>query len=220
MSNSHPGSRRPLEPTLLLGLLVVLAGHTAFGLLAAWVLSGDTQAFDEAAIELLRPAGGRPAWLDERVRDVSALGSDVLLVGLTLAATGALALRGRRREAILVLVLTLGGFAISLGLKGFFDRPRPEVAAHLSHVESSSFPSGHAMMAAVVYPTLGALVAGLLTRRRDRLHVLLWAVGIALAVGLSRVYLGVHYPTDVLAGWMAGLVWATLCWTIERRAAR
>src|SRR5205085_9940078 len=97
-----------------------------------------------------------------------------------------------------------------------FDRPRPSVVPHLSHVMTSSFPSGHSLLSAVVYLTLGSLLARLVGPPRLKLYFLGVAVLLSFLVGLSRVYLGVHYPTDVLAGWAAGLTWAVLCWLLAR----
>jgi undecaprenyl-diphosphatase len=105
---------------------------------------------------------------------------------------------------------------LSTLLKDVFDRPRPSVVPHLSYVATSSFPSGHSLMAAVVYLTLGSLLARLVQSARLKLYFLSVAVVLACLVGMSRVYLGVHYPTDVLAGWAAGLAWAVLCWLLAR----
>ena len=106
------------------------------------------------------------------------------------------------------------GLASSI-LKAAFDRPRPNVD-HYSYVVTSSFPSGHSMMSAVVYLTLGSLLTRVLPARGVKIYLIVVALLLTLLVGLSRVYMGVHYPTDVLAGWTAGLVWAMLCWLAAR----
>ena len=113
-----------------------------------------------------------------------------------------------------------GGCVLSLGLKSLFDRPRPELVPHLMTAYFSSFPSGHSMMSAVVYGTLGSVLSTLVTRRRLKFYFLALAAIIAGMVGVSRVYLGVHYPTDVLAGWSAGLAWSTTCWLLGRSLKR
>src|SRR5207302_4145258 len=119
-----------------------------------------------------------------------------------------------------LLVATLGGFLISGLLKNHYERPRPAVVPHLSYVYSSSFPSGHSMLSAVIYLTLGSLLARLAERRRLKIYCVAVAMLLTFLVGVSRVYLGVHYPTDVLAGWAAGLAWAVLCWLVTRYLQR
>ncbi|MCO6389254.1 phosphatase PAP2 family protein, partial [Aliihoeflea sp. 40Bstr573] len=113
-----------------------------------------------------------------------------------------------------------GGLLISSVAKEFFDRPRPDLVPHGSFVHTASFPSGHSMMAAVVYLTLGVLVARTLPQRRLKIFVLSLAAMTTILVGISRVYLGVHWPTDVLAGWLAGAGWATVCMLVARVLAR
>jgi undecaprenyl-diphosphatase len=111
---------------------------------------------------------------------------------------------------------TTSGTLISMLLKQIYARPRPDIVPHLSIVQTSSFPSGHSMLAAVVYLTLGSLLAVVMPSAKLKVYVLFVAGMLTLFVGASRVYLGVHYPTDVLAGWLAGLVWALVCWLIAR----
>jgi undecaprenyl-diphosphatase len=213
------------ELVVLVALLVVVAGTWAFIALAGEVIEGDTQGFDERLVLAMRQANDPakpigPAWTQEVGRDLTALGGVAVLMLVTLAVTGYLFLAGRYRMTAFVLAATLGGLAVSSLLKSAFDRPRPSVVPHLSQVYTSSFPSGHSMMSAVVYLTLGALLAQIADRRRLKFYALAVAVLLAVLVGVSRVYMGVHYPTDVLAGWTAGLVWATLCWLTLRAGRR
>ncbi|WNZ62901.1 phosphatase PAP2 family protein [Myxococcus sp. MxC21-1] len=199
-----------------LGLLVlVLVCCLSFIALSDEVAEGETQQLDERMLLALRnpedPARPRgPWWLRRTAEDVTALGGVPVLTLATLAVCGFLLLVRRYRTLLLVLGATLGGAGLNVLLKQFFARPRPSVVPHLTEVVSQSFPSGHAMLSATVYLTLGALLAQLAERKRLKLYVLTVALLLSFLVGLTRVYLGVHYPTDVLGGWVAGLAWALL----------
>ncbi len=121
-------------------------------------------------------------------------------------------LSGRRRTAVLVVVATLGGLGLSMFLKELFGRERPTAVPHLMVESSASFPSGHSMLSSVVYLTLGALLARTTPSLKIKTVIITTAFFITFLIGLSRVFLGVHYPTDVAAGWTAGTAWALLCW--------
>lgn len=203
-----------------LALLFVTAGALfAFGKLVEEMLEGDTRAFDEAVLRALRsptnpadPLG--PWWVETAFRDLTSLGSTAVLTVITLAAIGYLLIDGKRAAAVFVLLSIGGGTIVSTLLKNVIARPRPELVAHLVDVRTLSFPSGHAMLSAVTFLTLGALLARLQSRRRLKAYLLTMAVFLSLLVGISRVYLGVHWPTDVLAGWCVGAAWAMLCWLL------
>jgi len=209
------------EAALLLAGLAVVLAVWGFVELADEVIEGDARAFDVRVLRLLRRPDdpGRligPAWLAETARDVTALGSAPVLVLVLLAVLGYLALAGKRREALLVALAAGGGLLVSTVLKEAFARPRPDIVPHLQSAGDPSFPSGHSMLSAVVYLTLGALLARIETQRRIKAYLLGLGLLVAALVGLSRVFLGVHYPTDVLAGWSAGLAWALGCWLVAR----
>jgi undecaprenyl-diphosphatase len=131
---------------------------------------------------------------------------------VVLAIAGFLLLQSRYRMALVVAFTSFGGMLATAVLKEVFARPRPTVVPHLREVSSSSFPSGHAMQSAIVYLTLGAMLMRIVEGRLTKMYVLAIAVFLTLLVGCSRVYLGVHYPTDVIGGWIIGFVWALLCW--------
>ena len=215
--NRSPRESFPREFLLLIGGLVVVLGTMAFIVIADEVSEGSTQRFDERAILALRRAENPaepigPGWLSEVGRDLTAVGGVAVLSLVTLAVTGILVIRGGYGLAICLVIATLGGLTVSTILKHTFSRARPEIVPHLSAVYTSSFPSGHAMLSAVVYLTLGALLSRFADNRRSKLYFMGVALILTFLVGVSRVFMGVHYPTDVLAGWAAGLVWAALWW--------
>lgn len=207
---------------LVLILLALLAGGTwGFIELADEVLEGETETVDERLLLALRnpadladPIG--PHWVEEVGRDITALGGIAVLSLLALAVLGYLLLEHKWRTSIFMTIAVVGGMLLSTALKAGFDRPRPDLVSHGSYVYTASFPSGHSMMAAVTYLTLAALLASVQKRKRAKLYLLTVAVLLTVGVGVSRVYMGVHWPTDVLAGWTAGAVWALLCWTVAQ----
>jgi undecaprenyl-diphosphatase len=209
------------DAALLFAALLAVVGAWAFVEVAEQVSEGGARAFDVRVLRLLRrpddpaqPVG--PAWLVDAARDVTALGSAPVLVLVIVAVLGYLAFARKRREAVLVALAAAGGLLLSTALKVGFARPRPDVVPHLTPTGDPSFPSGHSMLSAVVYLTLGALLAQIETRRRLKVYVVALGLLFACLVGASRVFLGVHYPTDVLAGWSAGLAWALGCWVVAR----
>lgn len=210
------------EPAVLWVLGLASLALWGFIALADEVGEGETRAFDQAILLALRTPGDPsdplgPPWFEEMMRDFTALGGVGVLTLVILAVTGFLLLSRRRRTALLVLLASGGGILLSAVLKHGFDRPRPELVPHGSIVYTSSFPSGHSMMSAIVYLTLGALLARAQPNRRLKAYLILVSVLVTLLVGFSRIYLGVHWPTDVLAGWSAGAAWALVLWWLARR---
>ncbi len=208
-----------VEPRALVLAGLFAACIWAFVRLADEALEGEAAGFDTAILLGLRnpadpsdPIG--PGWLEEVARDVTALGSMTILIGMTLAAAAYLWLAGKRRSVALVLASVGGGIAASSLFKRGFDRPRPDLVPHATEVYTASFPSGHAMLAAVTYLTLAAMLARVQPTRALKVYLFALAAFITMLVGASRVYLGVHWPTDVLAGWTAGAAWALACWLV------
>lgn len=209
-------------------LLIALAAGVlllAFILLAGEVTAGDTQAFDVRVLHALRRADDPsrpigPAWLEGMFLDVTALGSGTVLGLLVLSVAGFLVLQGRHRTAAFVVISSASAWWVDETLKLAFMRARPEAVPQLRAVFSPSFPSGHALISAVVFLTLGAVLMRIAHRRATKIYCLAMAMILTLLVGVSRVFLGVHYPTDVLAGWIVGLAWASICWLVERRLER
>ena len=214
------------EFRLLVTILVIVAALWTFLVLADAVRGGTVQKFDEMVLLAFRqpdnsliPRG--PAGLLDVMRDVTALGGGSVIVLGTLFVAGYLALRRKYRPLILLVVASAGGGLLDAGLKDLIGRGRPSIVPHLMEVHSQSFPSGHSMMSMVVYLVLAVLITPQLPDRRARIYVIGGALFLTLIIGMSRVYLGVHYPSDVLGGWSMGLAWATVCWLaawyVERR---
>ena len=214
-----------IEFSVLLAGIVVAGGLWGFVELAEVARDSSARAFDTEILLAFREAGQTdnpigPLWFEEAMRDITGLGSTIVLVMVTAVTIFYLLLIGRWRTALMVLIAVGGGQILSSLLKLGIDRPRPDLVSHLAEVQTLSFPSGHAMMSAVTYLTLGSMLAGIVPGRATKIYVLGVAVLVTLMVGVSRVYLGVHWPSDVLAGWCAGFAWAMLCWLVARRFFR
>lgn len=207
------------DALLLLSLLVVVSCVYLFHEMGESITGDRIPKIDERLIRSLRapdrpgePLG--PVWLRTAMRDLTALGGPALLALFVLSVAGALAIRRQYHGVVLLLAATLGARFLNVFLKEVFSRPRPDLSLRLVEVTSASFPSGHAMDSATIYLTAAAVVARLVEPLALKLYVLGLAVLLSALAGVTRVYLGVHYPSDVLAGWMAGLAWALLCWTM------
>jgi undecaprenyl-diphosphatase len=216
------------ETTTFLELCIGSILAMGFLRLADKVMAGKTNEIDERILKGLRhpenpaiPIG--PGWLADTAQDLTAMGGGPNLSLITGVVIGFLALN-RRFRAAGFLVISLGsGMIISRLLKDFFVRPRPTVVPKLTHFDPGSFPSGHSMLSALVYLTLGSILSRMAASKVAKAYFLSVAIALSVLVGLSRMYLGVHYPSDVLAGWAAGSVWAGFCaqaarW-LQRRGA-
>lgn len=208
---------RKVEFPVLLAGLIVAAGLWGFVEFMQMARGGTPHEFDSQILLAFRVTGQPddpigPLWLESAVRDVTSLGSTIVLALAMLSVVAYLLLIRRGATALFVFVAIAGGQMLASLLKYDIDRPRPELVSHLVTVYTPSFPSGHAMMSAVTYLTLGALAARFLPGRTTKIYVMCLAVLATLLVGMSRIYLGVHWPSDVLGGWCAGFAWAMLCW--------
>lgn len=206
------------EVGVLIAVFIGAALILGFGFLASEVAEGDTKHFDMAILMAFRTPGHPadllgPPWVEEMVRDVTALGSYAFIIIVVIAAVGYLLLVHKYALGLVLIGAELGGMLMSTMLKTAFGRPRPDLE-HAARVFTASFPSGHATLSAVTFLTLGALLTRTNVDKRVKLYFMLVAVILTLIVGTSRVYLGVHYPSDVVAGWCLGSAWAVLCWAI------
>jgi undecaprenyl-diphosphatase len=207
------------EWPVLAAALLIIGAIWGFVELADEVIEGDTHRLDQMILLMMRnsadlsdPIG--PGWVEEIARDFTALGGIAILVMIVLATSAFLMMQQKRGAALWLMLSTGSGMLLSTVLKMGFDRTRPDLVPHGSIVYTASFPSGHSLMAAVVYLTIGTLLARVQPRRRLKIYLLTIAILLAVLVGVSRVYLGVHWPTDVLAGWTIGAAWALLFWLI------
>lgn len=215
------------EAPVLVTLAVVSGLILAFLQIADEMIEGEMEAFDRAILMVFRdPANPDvligPIWVHEMVRDITALGSFSLLGLMVGGVCAYLVLARMRSAAVFVLVSVLGGTVLSTVLKMGYNRPRPDLST-MSEQFTASFPSGHAMLSAVTFLTLGALLARFAPTRRLQIFSICGALFLTLLVGMSRLYMGVHYPSDVLAGWCLGSAWALLCTSVamvlQRRGA-
>ena len=210
------------EFVLVASLAVIAGALLLFIEIADEMAEGEAHAFDMAVLQTLHPDAANPSdpvgpfWLDHAAADLTALGSVSVLATIALLVGGFLVLQRRRVEAAIIAVAFAGGLTLSQSLKGFFDRERPPEIYRASEILNASFPSGHALLSAVVFLTLGAMLAQAAKGRALRIYVMSVAIMLVLIVGLTRIYLGVHWTTDVLAGWSAGAAWATACWLAGR----
>ncbi|WP_205854214.1 phosphatase PAP2 family protein [Phenylobacterium kunshanense] len=209
------------EARVLIALGLASGAVLSFVELADDMVEGDTEALDRRLVLALRTPGdlNNPVGshdLEEAVRDVTALGGTTLIVVVTLVGILAFAFHRRYRHALVLGGTVLLGTLSSNLTKTLFDRPRPDLVPHEVFVYSGSFPSGHSTMAATTYLTLAMLVSSLEPRRRTKALAYGLACAVLVGVGFSRVYLGVHWPSDVLAGWCLGAAWALAAWLALR----
>jgi len=232
---TEPTDHRPAETVVLpargwridprhalIAALLCLAG---FAFMAWLAMTGRSSTFDAVGLRLWREGPGLavphgPAWLIEGVRDYTGLGGTLLRNLVALGAIVALLFLKLRREAVLLGTTVVSGWILGVTLKSLFDRPRPTIVPHLINAGGSSFPSGHSFNAAVVYIAMALAFAAISSRRTVRWTVIGSALGLTLLVALSRVWLGVHYPSDAIAGWLGGAGWAFLASVVLHAPAK
>jgi undecaprenyl-diphosphatase len=213
------------EKLLVAAVLLVIASTWVFIELLDEILEDETEEIDAWIMGVLHsgpdpniPIG--PDWIIAAALDLTALGGPAVLTLTVALVSGYLALLRDFRSMRLVLITSILGLGLNSLLKVVVGRERPPEAVRLAHETTASFPSGHSALAAIIYLTLGAILAVTRPRRRERIYIIAAALLITGMVGLTRVYLGVHYPTDVLAGWSVGLAWTLVCLIIAHRLQR
>lgn len=208
------------ELCILAPFTIIVGALAAFAQIADKMIDGETHGFDETILLAFRthdpadPVG--PAWLENAMQDLTSMGGHTVLTLITMFAIGYLLIRRKQMAAVVVALSSLGGMLLNHILKIGFDRPRPDLVSHLAEVHTLSFPSGHAMLSAIIYLTLGALLSRSQQSPVLKLYILAVAILVTMVVGISRIYLGVHWPTDVLGGWCIGAAWAICCLQLHR----
>ncbi len=206
-------------------LLIMLFGFSGALVVILAVVSGATALLDTSIFAALRDAGPwssrqAPEWLREAMRDITAFGGLFALTSAVVAGAAFLIASGKVAVAGLLVCSAVGATMLSTAIKQLVERARPDVAGRLVAVFNPSFPSGHALLSAAIILSLGGLIAFALKRRAQKLVVLLAAGAMCIAVGLSRIWLGVHWPSDVLAGWLLGAAWAASTLLLAQRIGR
>ncbi|RPF70522.1 phosphatase PAP2 family protein [Aurantiacibacter spongiae] len=225
--NQAPAVSRILRPhrtdsRILVAFLLFAAALLGLIMLASEVAEGDTFALDKAIVVGLRQASDPavpigPHWLEPAMVSFTALGGAPVLTLVTIFAAGFLLAQRKFAHSVFVAATIAGGAFLSTVIKSLFDRARPEIVPHLVDVSSASFPSGHSMNSAIVYLTLAVLVARGQEQRRLQVYLIGAAVMLVLLIGCTRVYLGVHWPSDVLAGWFVGACFAAAASLLAKR---
>jgi len=204
-------------------LLVIGLGISIFADLAEDMREGDGQAFDQWVLHWMQPVPGQPRgpwWLHEAAGDITSLGGVAVLTLLALVAIGFLLILKKRLSAVLLVVGLFGGVVLSEGLKAVFERQRPPVVYQAVETLNASFPSGHALLSTVFYLTVAVMMTRAFPKRRLKAYVLSVGMVFALLVGLTRIYLGAHWASDVFAGWSVGAAWAMLLWLVAYGVGR
>lgn len=214
-----------LDSFILSLFMVAASALLLFLMLASEVREGETFAFDHWLLLTLRESASTsvpigPAWVTRALTDITSLGGSSVLALITLASAGYLFVARRPETALFLMLAVAGGALANTLLKLLFSRARPDVVQHLVEVAHTSFPSGHAMNSAVTYLTLGALLARAESSAAIRIYLIVVAILLTLLIGFSRVYLGVHWPSDIIAGWCLGGAWAILCSLVARALQR
>ena len=212
---------RRFEARVLVGMVLAAGALWGFLSLGGEMAEGETDSIDRSLILALRTPGDLdnpigPRNIEEAVRDLTALGGTTVVALVTVVGVLAFAFHRKYRHALVLTGAVLLAWMSSDAGKALYHRPRPDLVAHGAYVYSGSFPSGHSTLSAATYLTLAMLVASLETRRRTKVLAYSLAAALVVAVGFSRVYLGVHWPSDVLAGWCLGSLWALAGWIALR----
>lgn len=208
------------EITAVAAMLILAGSLLAFIDIAEDFSEGEARSFDTDVLHAFHPGPDPadpigPAWFDHAVQDFTALGSLAVLITIALIVIGFMVMQRRRLQALMLGLSLAGGLGLSEVLKQVFERTRPPEIYHAAGYLNASFPSGHALLSTVFYVTLGAMLARTLKTRAQKVYALAIGLLLAMLVGASRVYLGVHWASDVLAGWCVGAAWAMACWLLE-----
>lgn len=204
---------------ILLAVATMVTGLLTLIVLTEEVLEKEPHGLDNRILLALREPQDLhrlvgPSWLEHASVNLTALGSVSVLTLLTVLVFGYLVVTRKFQAATLLVCAAIGGTALSYTLKFLVSRDRPQVVPHLTEISDFSYPSGHSMLSTVIFLTLAVILAQTVESRRAKIYLIVAALFLAFVVGVTRVLIGVHYPTDVMAGWAAGTVWALFCWLL------
>lgn len=203
------------DVAILIAAAALLIAIYVFAKTVDEVVEGETDYIDRHIVLWIKGLNS-PKWFDEIMRDCTAFGGTFVLTLTTLAVGVYFGAKKLWHAMIFLMTSVIGAFVLSMSLKHLFNRPRPDIIEHGSYTYTTSFPSGHAMLSAAVWLTLGVMLARLERSPWLKAYFILLGLFISFMTGISRVWLGVHWPTDVVAGWAGGTVWAIACWFLAR----
>ena len=203
---------------------VMIIGLLGFAAIAYLVSTDATTAFDLSVMshfiergETVSPLG--PPWVEEIFLELTALGGGTVLTLVALLVLTGLFITRQRGAGLTLMATLFSGTIIPYGLKFLFDRPRPDLVAHLDRTFTASFPSAHATVSMIYWISIATIIARFIDHAILRRFIYYSAFSLVILIGLSRIYLGVHWPSDVVAGWLLGLAWAAFCWLLANRFA-
>ncbi len=212
LTNTNSNESHIIDRKTLTAVIFLILGVLIFFAAAVAIQYPQIRDFDTSVFNFLRGSDTAPVWIKLFMSDITTLGSGTVIFLLVIFIITYFIIIKRKAAALLILSASVGGGALTFILKSFFQRQRPSAIVYLVNVDSLSFPSGHSTISAAIYLSLAALLSLVYKKRVVRIYFISAASFLTFIIGYSRVYLGVHYPIDVIGGWSLGVAWASFCW--------